>query len=393
MNSEAVPATQSRDRWTRRVADAVLLIVRRPASLIDRFYDLPLMIVLVAMVGGVGIFRPAFLNQYSLENIGTLAAYPGTMALGTVFLLSMREIDLSVGSIFGLSIIVVASSIENGVAPWLAAALGLLVGPLLGLINAIIANALRIQTIIVTLGTLSVYRAFALIISGDRILTGDLPVGDSYFQILGGKLLGVPVSIWMFGVVAVALHVVYRYTPFGYNVRAIGSNSDAARLAGISLPATRRWALVLQGLLCSLCGVVAFAYLEAGDPVSGTGFELSVIAAAIIGGTALSGGRGSVLGALIGSLIIAVITTGLIQFGVTQDWAVFATGSAIIVAVALDAFLKRRRLQAAERLGAADAASRQDPDRADGGASEAPGTEESRRPTAPAGTPPEGQTP
>lgn len=393
MDSEVAEPTRGREGWTTRAADAAMLIVRRPASLIDRFYDLPLTLVLVAMVAVVGFFRPAFLNGYSLENIGTLAAYPGTMALGTVFLLSMREIDLSVGSIFGLSIIVVASLIENGVSPWVAAALGLLVGPLLGLTNAIIANALRIQTIIVTLGTLSIYRSFALVISGDRILTGDLPIDDSYFQILGGKLFGVPVAIWMFGVVAVALHVVYRYTPFGYNVRAIGSNSDAARLAGISLPATRLWALVLQGFLCSLAGVVAFAYLEAGDPVSGTGFELSVIAAAIIGGTALSGGRGSVLGALIGSLIIAVITTGLIQFGVTQDWAVFATGSAIIVAVALDAFLKRRRLQAAERLGAAAAASRHNPDGAGASPSEAPGTEGSRRPSASAGEPPVGHSP
>src|SRR5260221_11415761 len=198
MSIEVVQASQRCHRWSRWAA-RVLLALRNPTVLLDRFYDLPLILVLVAMVGGVGILRPAFLNTYSLENIGTLAAYPGTMALGTVFLLSMREIDLSVGSIFGLSIIVVASLIENGVAPWYAAIVGLLVGPLLGLVNAIIANALRIQTIIVTLGTLSIYRAFALIISGDRILTGDLPVGDSYFQVLGGKLLGVPVSIWMFG--------------------------------------------------------------------------------------------------------------------------------------------------------------------------------------------------
>jgi ribose transport system permease protein len=97
--------------------------------------------------------------------------------------------------------------------------------------------------------------------------------------------------------------------------------------------------------------VVAFAYLEAGDPITGTGYELSVIAAAIIGGTALSGGQGSVFGALIGALIISTITAGLIQFGLTQDWAQFATGTAIIAAVALDTLLKRRRQRAAERLG------------------------------------------
>jgi ribose transport system permease protein len=374
MADDAVAVTPN-DRLPKRVADALVLTLKRPTSLIDRFYDLPLTLVLIAMVGGIGFFHPAFLNSYSLQNIGTLAAYYGTMSFGMVFLLSMREIDLSVGSVFGLSVVVVASCIENGVTPWLAASIGLAVGPICGLINATIANGLRIQTIIVTLGTLSIYRSIALVISGDRILTGDLPTSDSYFQILGGSLLGIPVSIWMFTVAALVLHVVYRYTPFGFDVRAIGSNADAARLAGISLPKKRLQALMLQGLLSSLAGVVSFAYLEAGDPVSGTGFELSVIAAAIIGGTALSGGQGSIFGALIGSLIIAVITTGLIQFGVTQDWALFATGAAIVVAVALDALLKRRRLHAAARLGAASAAYPQDPDGTGDGTPAVPGTE------------------
>ena len=381
MNGEAVPAAEHRERGTRSVANRVLDTLRRPASLIDRFYDLPLTLVLIAMVVGVGIFHPAFLNHYSLQNIGTLAAYFGTMSFGMVFLLSMREIDLSVGSIFGLTMIVVASCIENGVTPWLAAAIGLLVGPLCGLVNATIANGLRIQTIIVTLGTLSIYRAIALIISGDRILTGDLPTGDLDFQVLGGTPLGVPVSIWMFIAAATVRHVVYRYTPFGFDVRAIGSNADAARLAGISLPAEMAPGPGDPGLPLLPRGSGVLRLSGAGDPVSGTGFELSVIAAAIVGGTALAGGQESIFGALIGSLIIAVITTGLIQFGVTQDWAVFATGAAIVVAVALDALLKRRRLQAAERLGAA-AASRHDPDGSGGSPLEAPATEEGSGPSA-----------
>src|SRR5207248_11751358 len=154
------------------------------------------------------------------------------------------------------------------------------------------------QTIIVTLGTLSIYRSVALVISHDTIIEGNLPTKNSYFVKLGGSWLAVPVSIWMFGIAAVVMHVIYRYTRFGFNVRAVGSNAEAARLAGISIARVRLSALVIQGTLCSICGIVAFAYLEAGDPISGTGYELSVIAAAIIGGTALSGGQGSVIGAL-----------------------------------------------------------------------------------------------
>jgi ribose transport system permease protein len=355
MNGAMAPAPiESAATRSRRMAKSFW---SRPGALFDRFTDLPLILVFVAMVGGVSAFHPEFLNRYSLTNIGTEAAYFGTMALGMVFLLSMREIDLSVGSIFGLTIIVVASLVERGVDPWLAALVGVAVGPILGAVNGLIANALRIQTIIVTLGTLSIYRSLALILSKDQILENNLPTHDSYFQFLGGSILTVPVSIWMFLVLAGILHVIYRYTRFGFNVRAIGSNPEAARLAGISIPGTRLAALIMQGLLCSVVGVVSFAYLEAGDPVTGTGFELSVIAAAIIGGTSLSGGQGSVFGALIGALIIATITTGLIQFGVTQDWALFATGSAIVAAVALDAFLKRRRVLAAEKLGASAATS------------------------------------
>jgi ribose transport system permease protein len=198
------------------------------------------------------------------------------------------------------------------------------------------------------------------------VLEHNLPIQDSYFQVLGGAFFGIPVSIWMFAAVALVLHVIYRFTRFGFDVRAIGSNAEAARLAGISVPQVRLTALALQGLLCSVAGVVAFAYLEAGDPVTGTGFELSVIAAAIIGGTALSGGQGSVVGAVIGALIISVITTGLIEFGVTQDWALFATGGAIVGAVALDAFLKRRRMAAAERIGARAVAAQNQPSAASG---------------------------
>lgn len=347
---EAPPSTERSGRGGGLTSSISSTLTGR-GSVLDRFYDLPLILVLAAMVGIIGSLHPEYLSRYSLISVGSEAAYFGTMALGMVFLLSMREIDLSVGSIFGLSIIVVAHLVESGVQPWVAAVVGVCVGPVLGAVNGLIANALRIQTIIVTLGTLSIYRSLALIISKDMVLEHNLPIQDSYFQILGGQWFGVPVSIWMFVVLAAVLHVVYRYTRFGFNVRAIGSNPEAARLAGISIPRVRLSALIMQGLLCSVVGVVAFAYLEAGDPVTGMGFELSVIAAAIIGGTALSGGHGSVFGALIGALIISVITTGLIQFGVTQDWALFATGSAIVGAVALDAYLKSRRMAAAEKLG------------------------------------------
>ncbi len=315
-----------------------------------RLQDLPLLLVLLAMIGVVSWFHPEYLHHASLVNLARNASYFGTMAFGMVFLLSMREIDLSVGAIFGFSILVAAKLMEHGTNPWIAAFVSLVVGTLLGAVNGLIANLLKVQTIIVTLGTLSMYSALALILAGDTTVV-DLPTGTSFFTSYGGGWQGVPTSVWMAIGVGAFCQVVYRYTRFGYRVRAIGSNPEAARLAGISIARTRLEALMLQGFICALIGTATLAYIEAADPNTGQGYELSVIAAAIIGGTALSGGSGSIPGAMIGALIISTISTGLVQFGISADWGDFATGVVIVAAVALDTWLKRRRGQVAEGAG------------------------------------------
>jgi ribose transport system permease protein len=322
------------------------------ASVLAGLRDFPILLVLVAIIAVVSVFHSAYLESDSLINIGQLAAYYGSMAIGTVFLLSMREIDLSVGAIFGLAIVIGARLMEVDVNPWLAAFLALCVGPLCGLFNGVVANLLRIQTIVVTLGTMSMFSAIALLLSGSRIIV-DLPLESSFYTALGRDYLGVPTSVWVFAILTVAVHVLYRHTRFGAKVRAIGANPEAARLAGIDIARTRIVAMMFQGLLCSTIGVITLAYLQAADPITGKGYELSVIAAAIIGGTGLNGGQGSVIGAAIGALIISAIGTGLVQFGVDANWGIFATGAMIIGAVALEKLLRSRRLEI--RAHAADA--------------------------------------
>lgn len=341
----ALPFNVVHYSW-RSAAHSGLSVVKRAATV----QDLPLIIVWVAMVGVVSLFHPDYLSAASLVNLTRNASYFGTMAFGMVFLLSMREIDLSVGAIYGLSILVAAKAMEHGVDPWIAATLSLIIGVLLGAINGLIANILKVQTIIVTLGTLSMYSALALILAGDTTVV-DLPTSSSFFTSYGGGWAGVPTSVWMAIAVAVCLQIVYRYTRFGYRVRAIGSNPEAARLAGISIARTRLQALMLQGFICALIGTATLAYIQAADPNTGQGYELSVIAAAIIGGTALSGGSGSVPGAMLGALVISTVSTGLIQFGISADWGDFATGVVIVAAVGLDMWLKRRRAHAAEGAG------------------------------------------
>jgi ribose transport system permease protein len=296
---------------------------------------------LALMVAVVSAFHPEFLSRDSLVNVGQQAALYGIMALGMVFLLAMRDVDLSVGSSYALSIVCCALLMEAGVPPWVAGALGVLVGVSCGIANALLSNVLNVSTIIVTLGTLSLFRGLVLILTDQRYIT-DLPSGSSFFRVLGGDVLGVPMSVIALLSLTVAVTAVFTRSRFGYTVRAIGSNPEAARLSGISIGLTRLKALALMGLLAGVSGILTFAYFQTADPSLGTGYELYVIAGAVIGGTGLAGGSGSVPGALIGALILAVITSGLVQFQISANWSTFVTGAVILGAVSVDAVVRRR---------------------------------------------------
>lgn len=308
--------------------------------------ELGIFLVLVAMVSLIGLFNPSFLTVDSFSNVGQRAAWYGIIALGTVFLLSMGEIDLSVGSIYALCINTAAiMMVEGGVNPWLAAITGVVLGVVLGAINGLMANLLKIPAIIVTLGTLSVYRGLTMIVSGGRFVYG-VPREHEFFLTFGSPPLGIPMVIWAFIVLTIVLTVVYRHTRYGFMVKAIGSNSRAARLSGIPIERMRLVTLMLQGGLCGISAMLTLAFFSTADPNLGTGYELQAIAAAIIGGTALSGGRGTVTGAALGALVIAVISSGITRFGISANYSQFVTGIVIIIAVAIDAFVRKRQEKA-----------------------------------------------
>jgi ribose transport system permease protein len=297
--------------------------------------------VLVCLVVLVAVRHPRFLEMRSLTNIGQQAAFFGIIALGMVFLLAMREIDLSVGSTYALVTIVSATLIRDGLDPWIGAGVAILLGMVLGGLNGVLANVFKLPLIIVTLGTLTAYRGLSLVVS-NSVSVGGQPIDHALYSKLGADVLDVPVIVIVFLVVTVLLTFVLLSTPFGYAVRAIGSNQEAARLTGYAIGRTRLAVCVLVGGLCGLSGALTLAFFGAADPGVGTGYELLVVAAAIIGGTSLAGGSGSVPGAMIGALIISVIGAGLTQFGVSAAWGTFVTGSVIVTAVAFDAFLRRR---------------------------------------------------
>lgn len=300
------------------------------------------LVATVALVVLIGVLHPDFFAWTQLRDVLQGSVYVALLAAGMAFLLSMREIDLSVGANFGLTLIASALLMRAGINPWLAVIAGIALGAVLGLVNAVVVQFVAIPAIVATLASMQVYRGLAIALANGQQVTG-LPITNSFFTVVGGNLFGVPFSVWILILVTIGLTVVLRLTPFGYRVRSIGSNPEAATFSGISTPRTRLWVLVGVGALCGLAGVLGLAFFTSGDPNVGTGFELQAIAAAVIGGTPLRGGSATVVGAVIGAVLLAVVSSGLVYFNIPANWSSFASGVVVLIAVAIDSLLRSRR--------------------------------------------------
>ncbi len=295
------------------------------------------------MTAIIGISRPRFLNPLNLLTILGNTTFQGMLSLGMVFLLAIREIDLSVGWMFNFSAVFSATLMVAGCNPWIATLGGVAFGAFLGLMNGALAVSLRLPSIIITLGTYSMFQGLSLVVNrGRAVVPSD--ESSSFFTFISAKVLGVvPVVAVIFVLLAIILHIVLRRTRFGYRVQAVGSNPDAARLAGIPIALVRLQTIVLMGAISGLSGSMYIGFRGAIDPNEGADFALIVIAAVIIGGTPLSGGAGTVIGAVVGMLIIQVISSGIIFFGIDATWSTFVTGAVIVLAVALDQVVRYQR--------------------------------------------------
>lgn len=306
-----------------------------------RIEEIGVLTALLAIGFVLSVTTTTFLNSTNLLQVARQASYYGIMAVGMVFVISMGDIDLSVGSILMLVNIVAGLCLRANLPIPLAILLGLLTGALCGFFNGIIAIALRIPMFIVTLGTLSVFRGIGLVLSNATPIS-NFSKTNAFFEIGGSNILQIPTSVVVMVLVAIAGYILYAQTAFGRRVQAIGSNTQAARFSGIRIISHRLIAMTLMGVISGIAGIMALAFLQAADPQTGPGFELFVIAATIIGGTSLTGGSGSVFGGVLGALIIAVIRNGLVLLGASAYWGTAATGAVIILAVAIDYFVKRR---------------------------------------------------
>ena len=301
-----------------------------------------LLLGVIVLVLAIGIPHPEFFDPRSIVTVLRQAAFSGIIAFGVVYLIAMVEIDLSVGAIYMWAATVTALMIVNGFDPWFAAAVAILSAAALGATNGILASLLDTPIIVVSLGTLSAIRGGALVLSGGRAITG-MPREHSFFVLFGSDWMGVPVPVWFLIISGVVLHITFWHTRFGATVRAVGSNVQAADFIGIRVNLYRVWTTLLVGLLCGISGVLTLAFFKASDPSLGAGLELQVIAAVVIGGTSLAGGTGTLLGAFLGMLIISLIGSGLVFYGVSGNWAQSVTGMVILLAIIVDRVIKRRR--------------------------------------------------
>ena len=294
---------------------------------------------LIALFVILSIASPNFLTSTNLSSVVRQTAVINIIALGMTIIIISGGIDLSVGSMLALAGLLGTMVMEKGGGIGWGMLSGILAGTACGLANGAMITSLRINPFIVTLGTMGIFRGLALIISNG------LPVHDipPRFSFLGeGTLLGVPFVLWILLVCALVIHIILENTRLGRYAFSIGSNPDAAFYAGVPVAFVTMAVFAIGGLLTGLAGMIEASRLMTGQPTGGLGYELTAIAAVVIGGGSLRGGEGGVVGTLIGAFIMGLLSNGSDLLGTNPYWQQVIIGGVIILAVSFDELRKRR---------------------------------------------------
>jgi len=293
-------------------------------------------LVALALISVVlSALSPNFLTLNNILNVMRQVSINALIAFGMTFVILTGGIDLSVGSILALSAVLGAGWMSAGMDPILATLLGVGAGALMGLANGLIICQGRVAPFIATLATMTIFRGLALAQTNGTPVTG---ISSPFFDLLGrgyvAHLVPVPV-VWMLLAFAV-LWFIARKTTFGRHVYAIGGNEEASRISGVRVSTVKTSVYVLTGALSAMAGVILTSRLNSAQPNAGMGYELDAIAAVVLGGTSLAGGRGWIVGTLIGALLIGVLNNGLNLLGVSSFYQLVIKGAVILLAVLLD---------------------------------------------------------
>jgi ribose/xylose/arabinose/galactoside ABC-type transport system permease subunit len=309
-----------------------------PALLLARFGFYAALLVLIAVFAALS---PAFLTLSNGLNIVQQTSTIGIMAIGETLVILAGGIDVSVGSILGLGGMISAMVMrEPGADPVVAVALGSAAGLAVGLVNGLVITRMGINPFITTLAMLSVVRGFVYIISNQYNV--DVPDNSPFLALGRGHFAHIPISVLIFVALFAAAWLLERRTTIGRSIHALGGNQAAARLCGVPLARIRTATYAISGACAALSGVIITSQVAIAVPYQGTGYELDVIAAAVVGGVSLTGGTGSVLVGALGSIFIGVLLNGMALINVTAIWQMVIQGAVIIAAVALYGMARSR---------------------------------------------------
>ncbi len=276
-----------------------------------------------------------FISATNIFNLLRQVSINALIAFGMTFVILTGGIDLSVGSVLALSGVLMAKFMVSGVPPFVAVILACIVGLILGSINGVVISYGKVAPFIATLATMTIYRGLTLVTSKGNPITG---LSDStFFVMLGrGYIGGIPVPVIIMLVLFIILWVVLNKTPFGRKVYAIGGNERVSKIVGIKINKIKVAIYGLIGALSALAGAILTSRLNSAQPTAGTGYELDAIAAVVLGGTSLTGGKGRITGTLIGALIIGTLNNGLNLLGVSSFYQMVVKGIVILLAVLID---------------------------------------------------------
>lgn len=313
-------------------------------------------IVLIILVIFFSFASSSFLQPSTLTMVAKHVALYGILALGMTFVIITGGIDLSVGSVVGLTGMLAGGLIQEGLTiggktiyftvPAIIV-LMLLVGCLIGLINGLIITKLNVAAFIATLGTMYICRGFANLRSMGATfskIAGNEGLGNVGLKTLGTNWLGIPAGVYVFAVLAVLAAILLKRTPTGWHILAVGGNEKSAKLSGIKADRVKILVYIISGFCAAWIGLINTAQLSAAHPASGDGWEMNAIAATVLGGTSMAGGSGTIVGTIVGAFVIGVINDGMTMCGVSEFWQKIIRGVVIILAVVIDQ--TQRNLQA-----------------------------------------------
>jgi ribose transport system permease protein len=313
----------------------------RSSSLFSSFSvrDAGTLIGLILIIAVFAMLVPGFVSERNLINILQQSSINACIALGMTLVIISGGIDLSVGPTAAISAVLTASLLVAGYPVPVAIVAGLGIGMICGLVNGVLVAYVGLQPFIVTLGTLSTYRALALIYTGGNPVLG-VPV--AFRSLFNGNIAGIPNSVIIVAVIALVAWVILKKTPIGEYLLAVGGNEEASYVAGVPIALTKITAYVISGFLAALGAMILVGRLGAAEPILGNLWELDAIAAAAIGGASLMGGKGSIVGTILGAIILGAMRNGLTLMNVQAFYQLLATGLIILVAMMIDRVTRGR---------------------------------------------------